>query len=159
MIESALPTESCIAQIAVVKYADWLPLHRRQAICTRDGVDLERRCRHGCQGRVRIAANGRLCAGEDQGPTRRRCLGMWRDAEDLAVGPGAGRSAFGGSGPPMVAYRFEDRRVGEWVERRGLRHPASRGYAAYNRLARSPRQICGLTLVACFAHVRLQTAK
>jgi hypothetical protein len=46
---------------------------------------------------------------------------------------------FGGNGPPMLAYRFEDSRGGECVER----HLAGfagilqvDGYAAYNRLAR-----------------------
>jgi transposase len=64
---------------------------------------------------------------------------------------------FGGNGPPMVAYRFEDSRGGECVER----HLAGfagilqvDGYAAYNRLARSAGANQGVTLAACFAHVR-----
>jgi transposase len=57
----------------------------------------------------------------------------------------------------MVAYRFEDSRAGECVER----HLAGfagilqvDGYAAYNRLARSAGANEGVTLAACFAHVR-----
>ncbi len=57
----------------------------------------------------------------------------------------------------MVAYRFEDSRGGECVER----HLAGftgilqvDGYAAYNRLARSAGANEGVTLAACFAHVR-----
>jgi transposase len=63
---------------------------------------------------------------------------------------------FGGNGPPMVAYLFEDSRGGECVER----HLAGfagilqvDGYAAYNRLAR-PGANEGVRLAACFADVR-----
>ena len=58
-----------------------------------------------------------------------------------------------------MAYRFEDRRAGEYVER----HLAGfwgilqvDGNAAYNRLARSTGANEGVTLAACFAHVRRQ---
>ena len=57
----------------------------------------------------------------------------------------------------MVAYRFEDSRGGECVER----HLAGfagilqvDGYAAYNRLARPAGANENVTLAACFAHVR-----
>ena len=48
-------------------------------------------------------------------------------------------STFGGSGPPMVAYRFEDSRSGDCVRRhlqgyRGILQVD--GYAAYNTLVR-----------------------
>ena len=36
---AALPTEALLAQIAVSKYADGLPLYRQEAIYARDGVD------------------------------------------------------------------------------------------------------------------------
>ncbi|WP_108523311.1 IS66 family transposase [Bradyrhizobium algeriense] len=42
LIESGLPTEALLAQIAVAKYADGLPLYRQEAIYARDGVDLDR---------------------------------------------------------------------------------------------------------------------
>jgi transposase len=41
LIESGLPTEALLAQIAVAKYADGLPLYRQEAIYARDGVDLD----------------------------------------------------------------------------------------------------------------------
>ncbi len=40
LIESGLATEALLAQIAVAKYADGLPLYRQEAIYARDGVDL-----------------------------------------------------------------------------------------------------------------------
>src|SRR5262249_49107240 len=42
LIESGLPTEALLAQIAVAKYADGLPLYRQEAIYARDDVDLDR---------------------------------------------------------------------------------------------------------------------
>jgi transposase len=42
LIESGLPTEALLAQIAVAKYTDGLSLYRREAIYARDGVDLDR---------------------------------------------------------------------------------------------------------------------
>lgn len=74
---------------------------------------------------------------------------LWADARD--------DRPFGGNGPPLVAYRFEDSHGGECVERRlagfdGILRVD--GYAAYNRLARSTGANEGVTLAACFAYVR-----
>src|SRR5690606_18293158 len=62
---------------------------------------------------------------------------------------------FGGSGPPMVAYRFEDSRSGDCVARhlegyRGILQVD--GYAAYNRLGKAGSD--AVTLAGCWAHVR-----
>ncbi|MER5174132.1 IS66 family transposase, partial [Thioclava kandeliae] len=43
IIESGLPTEALLAQIAVSKYADGLPLYRQEGIYARDGVEIDRR--------------------------------------------------------------------------------------------------------------------
>ena len=43
IIESGLPTEALLAQIAVSKYADGLPLFRQEGIYARDGVEIDRR--------------------------------------------------------------------------------------------------------------------
>ena len=40
IIESGLPTEGLLAQIAVAKYADGLPLYPQEAIYARDRVEL-----------------------------------------------------------------------------------------------------------------------
>jgi transposase len=64
---------------------------------------------------------------------------------------------FGGSGPPMVAYRFEDSRSGDCVARhlegyRGILQVD--GYAAYNRLGKADGANDAVTLAGCWAHVR-----
>jgi transposase len=42
IVEAGLPTEALLAQVAVSKYADGLPLYRQEAIYARDGVELSR---------------------------------------------------------------------------------------------------------------------
>ncbi|KRP85033.1 hypothetical protein AOQ73_39935 [Bradyrhizobium pachyrhizi] len=61
---------------------------------------------------------------------------------------------FGGNGPPMVGYRFEDIRRGEHVARHlagfaGIQQVG--GYAAYNRLANSTGASEGVTPAPCFS--------
>ena len=66
---------------------------------------------------------------------------------------------FGGSGPPMVAYRFEDSRCGDCVARHLKGYTGILqvdGYTAYNRVAKT----CTggnnetATLAGCWAHFR-----
>jgi transposase len=54
------PTEALLAQIAVSKYADGLPLYRQQAIYARDQVELDRSLMAQWigQGWLRTAASG-----------------------------------------------------------------------------------------------------
>lgn len=116
----------------MVKYADGLPLYRQEAIYARDGVDLDRSLISQWMGKVGFELQP-LRAGEDQAgangssPTK-------TTLPTLAPGSGKTQKAwlwayapddrpFGGIGPPMDAYRFEDSRGGECVER----HP--RGFA------------------------------
>ena len=66
-------------------------------------------------------------------------------------------STFGGSGPPMVAYRFEDNRSGACVRRHlggygGILQVD--GYAAYNQLVRKDGGNDGPRLAGCWAHSR-----
>jgi transposase len=168
LVESGLPTEALLAHIAVAKYADGLPLYRQEAIYARDGVDLERSLMAQWMGKVgfelqpladyvltKIKQGERIFADETTLPTLAPGSGktqkawLWAYARD--------DRPFGGNGPPMVAYRFEDSRGGECVER----HLAGfagilqvDGYAAYNRLARPAGANEGVRLAACFAHVR-----
>jgi transposase len=167
LIESGLPTEALLAQIAVAKYADGLPLYRQEAIYARDGVDLDRSLMAQWMGKVgfelqpladyvleKIKQGERIFADETTLPTLAPGTGktekawLWAYARD--------DRPFGGIGPPMVAYRFEDSRGGACAER----HLAGfagilqvDGYAAYNRLAKSAGNN-GVRLAACFAHVR-----
>jgi transposase len=149
LIESGLATEALLAQIAVAKYADGPPLCRQEAIYARDGVDLDRSLMAQWMGKVSFELRPLADYVLEKIKQTAQKAWLWAYARD--------DRPFGGSGPPMVAYRFEDSRGGECVER----HLAGfagilqvDGYAAYNRLARSAGANQGVTLAACFAHVR-----
>ena len=168
IIESGIPTEALLAQIAVSKYADGLPLYRQEAIYARDQVELERSLMAQWMGKVgfelqpladyvleRIKQGERIFADETTLPTLAPGSGktlkawLWAYARD--------DRPFGGAGPPMVAYRFEDSRSSNCVARHlagfsGLLQVD--GYAAYNRLAKGAGANESVTLAACFAHVR-----
>ena len=168
LIESGLPTEALLAQIAVAKYADGLPLYRQEAIYARDGVDLDRSLMAQWMGKLgfelrpladyvleKIKQGERIFADETTLPTLAPGTGKTEKAWLWAYA--CDDRPFGGIGPPMVAYRFEDSRGGACVER----HLAGfagilqvDGYAAYNRLAKSAGANDGVRLAACFAHVR-----
>jgi transposase len=168
IIASGIPTEALLAQIAVAKYADGLPLYRQEAIYARDQVLIERSQMAQWMGKVgfeleplaeyalaRIKQGERIFADETTLPT-------------LAPGTGKAKTAylwayvrddrpFGGSDPPIVVYRFEDSRAGECVARhlegyRGILQVD--GYTAYHRLARPEGANEGVRLAACWSHVR-----
>lgn len=168
IIDSGIPSEALLAQIAVAKYADGLPLYRQEAIYARDGVELHRSLMAQWMGKVgfelqpladyvleKIKQGKRVFADETTLPTlapgtgKARKAWLWAYARD--------DRPFGGAGPPMVAYRFEDSRGGECA----ARHLAGfagilqvDGYAAYNQLVKSAGANDGVQLAACFAHVR-----
>lgn len=168
LIEGGIPTEALLAQIAVSKYADGLPLYRQEAIYARDQVELSRSLMAQWMGRV----------GFELEPLAEHVLMRIRQAERIfadettlpTLAPGSGRvkqaylwtyarddSTFGGTSPPMVAYRFEDGRGGDRVERHldGFTGIVQiDGYGAYNRLARKDRAVGPVTLAACWSHVR-----
>ena len=168
LIEAGLPTEALLALVAVSKYADGLPLYRQEAIYARDGVELDRSLMAQWMGKLgfelapladyvlaRIKQGERIFADETKLPTLAPGTGkvktawLWAYARD--------DRPFGGSGPPMVAYRFEDSREGACVARhlegyRGILQVD--GYAAYNRLGKSDGANDGATLAGCWAHVR-----
>jgi transposase len=59
IIESGIPTEALLAQIAVSKYADGLPLYRQEAIYARDQVELDRGRMHCLQDPLAAVGPGR----------------------------------------------------------------------------------------------------
>ncbi len=168
IVEAGIPTEALLAHVAVSKYADGLPLYRQETIYARDGVEIDRSLMAQWMGKVgfdlapladhvleRIKKGERVFADETTLPTLAPGTGkvktawLWAYARD--------DRPFGGSDPPMVAYRFEDSRAGACVARhlkdyRGILQVD--GYAAYNRLAQSDRQNDGVTLAGCWSHVR-----
>lgn len=168
LIAGGIPTEAVLAQVAVSKYADGLPLYRQEEIYARDGVELDRSLMAQWMGRLSfeleplahhvlktIKQGERIFADETRLPTLAPGTGkvktawLWAYARDDRT--------FGGSSPPMVAYRFEDSRSGECVARhldgyRGILQVD--GYAAYNRLGKASGANDAMTLAGCWAHAR-----
>jgi transposase len=168
IIEGGIPTEALLAQIAVSKYADGLPLYRQEAIYARDQVELDRALMAQWMGRIGFELEPLAEAVFTQIRKADRIFADETTLPTLAPGSGSTKTAylwayarddrtFGGSGPPMVAYRFEDSRSGDCVARhlggyRGILQVD--GYAAYNRLARSDRGNDAIMLAGCWAHCR-----
>jgi transposase len=170
IIESGIPTEALLAQIAVSKYADGLPLYRQEAIYARDQVELDRSLMAQWMGKVgfelqpladyvleRIKQGERVFADETTLPTLAPGSGktqkawLWAYARD--------DRPFGGAGPPMVAYRFEDSRSGDCVARHLKGYTGILqvdGYSAYTRLAKTGTGSGNetVTLAGCWAHLR-----
>ena len=168
LIEAGIPTEALLAQIAVAKYADGLPLYRQEAIYARDGVELDRSLMAQWMGRV----------GFELEPLAEAILGHIKQGERIfadettlpTLAPGSGKvktawlwtyarddTPFGGRAPPMVAYKFEDSRSGDCV----VRHLAGYrgivqvdGYTAYRRLSKAEGANDGVLLAGCWSHVR-----
>lgn len=168
IIEAGIPTEALLAQIAVSKYADGLPLYRQEAIYARDKVEISRSVMAQWMGKVgfeveiladhvlwNIKQGERVFADETTLPTLAPGTGkvktawLWAYALD--------NRTFGGNGPPMVAYRFEDSRAGDCVKRHlhgftGILQVD--GYQAYNILTRADQGNEGVRLAGCWAHLR-----
>ena len=168
LIEAGIPTEALLAQIAVAKYADGLPLYRQEAIYARDQVELDRSLMAQWMGRLgfelapladailgRIKQGERIFADETTLPTlapgsgKVKTAWLWTYARD--------DTPFGGCAPPMVAFKFEDSRSGDCVARhladyRGIVQVD--GYAAYKRLAKTDGANDGVLLAGCWSHVR-----
>jgi transposase len=168
LVEAGVPSEALLAHVAVSKYADGLPLYRQEGIYARDGVEISRNTMANWMGHV----------GFHLVPLADRIMDMIKEGERVyadettlpTLSPGSGKTktawlwtyarddrTFGGTAPPMVAYRFEDSRGGDSVERHlagyaGLLQVD--GWGAYNRLADAKRTGGPLTLAACWAHLR-----
>ncbi|NMN74477.1 IS66 family transposase [Rhizobium sp. 57MFTsu3.2] len=171
IIESGLPTERLLAYIAVSKYSDGLPLYRQEAIYLRDGVEISRSLMAQWMGHLgfelricadyileRVKEGERIFADETTLPTLAPGSGkatkawLWAYARD--------DRPYGGTSPPMVAYRFEDSRGADCV----VRHLAGfsgilqvDGYSAYTSLAKTRAKDGSnetIRLAGCWAHLR-----
>lgn len=173
LIEGGLPTERLLASIAVSKYADGLPLYRQEAIYAREKVELGRN----------LMANWMGHVGFHLEPLAERLFEHVRAGERIfadettlpVLSPGRGKTktgylwtylrddrSYGGSGPPIVVYRFEDSRRAECLERHlagwsGLLQ--CDGYAAYRKLAETDRPGGAATLACCWSHLRREFFK
>ncbi len=171
IIESGLPTERLLAYIAVSKYADGLPLYRQEAIYLRDGVEISRNLMAQWMGHLgfelqicadyileRVKEGERVFADETTLPTLAPGSGkttkawLWAYARD--------DRPYGGTSPPMVAYRFEDSRSAACVARHlsgfsGILQVD--GYSAYSNLAKARAKTGSnetIQLAGCWAHLR-----
>ncbi|MGX5805298.1 IS66 family transposase [Bradyrhizobium sp. Arg314] len=171
IVESGPPTERLLAYIAVSKYADGLPLYRQEASYLRDGVELSRSLMALWMGHLgfelqmladyileRIKEGERIFADETPLPTLLPGAGktmkawLWAYARD--------DRPYGGTSPPMVAYRFEDSRGADCVPR----HLAGfngivqvDGYSAYTDLAKTRAKTSSneiVRLAGCWAQLR-----
>jgi len=170
LLNRSLPAPGLLAQILVGKYCDHLPLYRQEAIYARDQVELDRSLMAQWMGKVgfelqpladyvleRIKQGERVFADETTLPTLAPGSGktqkawLWAYARD--------DRPFGGAGPPMVAYRFEDSRSGDCVARHLKGYTGILqvdGYSAYTRLAKTGTGSGNetVTLAGCWAHLR-----
>jgi transposase len=171
IIESGLPSERLLAYIAVSKYADGLPLYRQEAIYLRDGVEISRSLMAQWMGHLgfelqiladyileRVKAGDRVFADETTLPTLAPGSGkatkawLWAYARD--------DRPYGGTSPPMVAYRFEDGRGADCVARHlsgfsGILQVD--GYSAYTSLVKLRAKTGSnetVQLAGCWAHLR-----
>lgn len=163
LVQGGLPTDALVAQVAVSKYADHLPLYRQVQIFARQGIALDRSTLADWMG---IAAFGLR-------PLHQRMLALLREGPRLfadettapVLDPGRGRTKtgkfwvyardarpWGGSDPPCAVYVYAP-------DRKAVR-PAAHlagfegtlqvdGYSAYPAMAGSK-----VTLAFCWAHVR-----
>ncbi|MDX0919233.1 IS66 family transposase [Sinorhizobium medicae] len=171
IIEGGLPTERLLAYIAVSKYADGLPLYRQEAIYLRDGVEISRSLMAQWMGHLgfelqmladyileRVKEGERIFADETTLPTLAPGSGkttkawLWAYARD--------DRPYGGTSPPMVAYRFEDSRGADCVTRHlsgftGILQVD--GYSAYTNLAKTRAKTGSnetVQLAGCWARLR-----
>ena len=171
IIEGGLPTERLLAYIAVSKYGDGLPLYRQEAIYLRDGVEISRNLMAQWMGHLgfelqicadyileRVKEGERVFADETTLPTLAPGSGktmkawLWAYARD--------DRPYGGTSPPMVAYRFEDSRGAQCVARHlvgfnGILQVD--GYTAYTSLAKTRAKGGNnetIQLAGCWAHLR-----
>ena len=109
IIESGIPTEALLAQIAVAKYADGLPLYRQEAIYARDKTELSRSLMAQWMGKVgfelrlwRIMFSSASSRAKGRLPTKPRCR-RWRRGPARPKRPGCGlmRATTHPSGAPV----------------------------------------------------------
>lgn len=169
LIESGIPSEALLAQVAVSKYADGPPLYRQEAIYACDQLELSRSLMAQWMGKVgyeltpladyvleRIKQAERIFADETTLPTlapgsgKAKTAWLWAYARD--------DRPFGGTSRSMVAYRFEDSRGGDCVARhmRGFAGILQvDGYSAYAQFAKAKAGTNEtVTLAGCWAHRR-----
>lgn len=169
LVEGGVPTEALLAQVAVAKFSEHMPLYRQSQVFARHGINLDRAVLADWMGTVafhlaplvdRMSAlmkrSGRLFMDETRAPV---------------LDPGRGRTKTGylwtivrddrghaGADPPIVVYHYAPGRSGEHAERilEGFEGVLQvDGYQGYHRLARPERKGgAPLRLAWCWSHGR-----
>lgn len=169
LIEGGVPTEALLAQVAVAKFSEHMPLYRQSQVFARHGIMLDRAVLADWMGTTafhlapiveRMSAlmklSGRLFMDETRAPV---------------LDPGRGRTKTGylwavlrddrghdGADPPIVVYHYAPGRGGEHAERilEGFDGVLQvDGYGGYHRLARPERKGgAPLRLAWCWSHGR-----
>jgi len=169
LVEGGIPTEALLAQVAVAKFSEHMPLYRQSQVLARHGILIDRAVLADWMGTVAfhlaplvermsvvMKQSGRLFMDETRAPVldpgrgRTKTGYLWAVLRD--------DRGHGGADPPIVIYHYAPGRSGEHAERilNGFNGVLQvDGYQGYHRLARPARQGgAPLQLAACWSHSR-----
>jgi transposase len=164
LIAGGMPTEAAVAQVAVARYADHMPLHRQSQALARQGIEIGRdvlaswlgtaaaeirpvvaRLREILLGSARLFADETTMPVLDPGRGQTKTGYAWALARD--------DRPWAGADPPAVVFHYAPGRGAQHARAllagyRGILQ--CDGYVAYKGLA-AP---AGVTLAFCWSHVR-----
>jgi hypothetical protein len=128
VVPGGLPTEALIAQIIVSKFGDHLPFYRQSEIYARQGIHLDRATLGNWTGRAcfhlkpiaermcaHLSTADRLFMDETTAPVLDPGRGQTKKGFFWAIA--ADDRGHGGTGPPVVLFRYAPGRSGEHAER------------------------------------------
>jgi transposase len=168
LIEGGMPTEAAVAQVAVARYADHVPLYRQAQALARQGIEIGREVLAGWMGAAAFAVRPVVARLRE---ILRGSVRLFADETTMPVlDPGRGTTKkgfawaiarddrpWGGTDPPAVVFHYAPGRAAEHARDllagyTGLLQ--CDGYAAYKSLATPKEGGEAATLVYCWAHVR-----
>ncbi len=175
LLEGSWPTEALLAQIAVSKYSEHMPLNRQAVVMARLGVPIDRSVLADWMGRTGALIApvvDRMAVLLKQGSTR-----LYVDETTAPVlDPGRGKTktgylwavlrddrGWGGAAPPGVVFHYRPGRKGEYADEILADFNGTiqvDAYGAYTHLA-TPKRTGGdpLRLAFCWAHGRRKLIK
>lgn len=175
LLEGSWPTEALLAQIAVSKHSEHMPLYRQAVVMARHGVPIERTILADWMGRT-----GALIAPVVDHMARRLMTQSTRlyvdETTAPVLDPGRGSTktgylwavlrddrGWGGTSPPGVVFHYRPGRKGEYAAEilSGFDGTIQvDAYGAYTHLA-TPKRVGGapLRLAFCWAHARRKLIK
>ncbi|MGZ3310401.1 MAG: IS66 family transposase [Xanthobacteraceae bacterium] len=169
LVAGGIPTEALLAQVAVAKFSEHMPLYRQSQVLARHGVLIERAVLADWMGTVAFHLGPLV---ERMSALMKKSSRLFMDETTAPVlDPGRGRTKTGflwtlvrddrgyaGADPPIVVYHYAPGRSGEHAERildgfDGVLQVD--GYQGYHRLARPERKGgAPLRLAWCWSHAR-----